>query len=141
MSIIFSLPQKKFTGRCEYYATDGFMLGLKNCYLVGLGLKNTKNEVPSYNWWLEFKKKLDKELSGCDDELTLDHDFSELSELRALRAHYLPRGSVQFIKGLPALVLNSESTNGDSFFISCVNETTQQAGQPDGGEQRCANRG
>lgn len=125
-AILNALENSKFNGRCEYFATDGFMFGLEKCYLVGLGLKSTKNEVPTLNWWLNFRKKVDRELKRIEPALEIDHICSELCEISALKAQYLPRGTIQFIKGVATLILNPESPENDSYFIACINERTQQ---------------
>ena len=119
------LNRKKFNGRCEYYAADGITFGLVDRYLVGVGLKNTKNAVPSLNWWLDFKKKLSIELKTVDG-LELDVHCSELGELGSFRENFLLRGAVQFVKGDPSIILNQDSPESDSFFTSYINEKTQQ---------------
>jgi len=124
-AVVSILNRKKFNGRCEYYAADGITFGLLDRYLIGVGLKNTKNEVPSLNWWLDFKKKLSTELKTVDG-LELDVHSSELGELGSFRTNFLLRGAVQFVKGDPSIVLNLDSPETDSFFTSYINEITQQ---------------
>ena len=124
-AIVSILNRKKFNGRCEYYAADGITFGLIDRYLIGVGLKNTKNEVPSLNWWIDFKKKLSTEIETVDG-LELDIHSSELGELSSFRANFLLRGAVQFVKGDPSIVLNPDSPESDSFFTSYINEITQQ---------------
>lgn len=123
-AIVSILNKKKFNGRCEYYAADGITFGLIDQYLVGIGLKNTKNEVPSLNWWLDFKKRLDLELK-TKDGLELDVHYSELAELGSFRANFLLRGSVQFVKGEPSIILNPDSPECESFFTAYIREKTQ----------------
>lgn len=123
-AIVTVLDKKKFNGRCEYYAADGVTFGLIDRYMVGVGLKNTKNVVPSLNWWLEFKKKLDRELSTKDCGIELDITDSELAELGSFRQNFLLRGAVEFIKGEPSLILNPVSAESESLFISYILEKT-----------------
>jgi len=123
-AIVSILNRKKFDGRCEYYAADGIAFGFVDRYLVGVGLKNMKNEVPSSNWWLDFKKKLSVELKTVNG-LELDIHCSELGELGSFRSNFLLRGAVQFVKGEPSMVLNPDSPESDSFFTSYINEKTQ----------------
>lgn len=124
-AVVSILKRKKFNGRCEYYAADGITFGFLDRYLIGIGLKNTKNEVPSLNWWLDFKKKLSNELKTVDS-LELDVHSSELGELGSFRSNFLLRGAVQFVKGDPSIVLNPDNPESDSFFTSHINEITQQ---------------
>ena len=124
-AIVAVLYKKKFNGRCEYYAVDGITFGLIDHYFIGIGLKNTKNAVPSLNWWLDFKKKLSRELVSKDCDLELDIHNSELAELRTFRLNYLLRGAVQFIKGKPSLILNSDSPENESLFTAYLREKTQ----------------
>lgn len=129
-AMVSVLNKKKFNGRCEYYAADGIRFGLGHCYLVGVGLKNTKNAVPSLKWWLDFKKKLDIELK-TKEGLELNIPFSELGELGSFRANFLLRGAVQFITGEPSIILNPDSPESESFFTAYIREKTQPVSEPE----------
>jgi len=98
-AIVTVLERKKFRGRCEYYAADGVLFGMLDSYLVGVGIKNTKNTTPSYDWWIDFRKSLDRELAKVSCSLSVDMVRSELGGILAFRQNFLPRGVAQFFKG------------------------------------------
>ncbi|MFH0986283.1 MAG: hypothetical protein V1882_12265 [Candidatus Omnitrophota bacterium] len=94
-------------------------------YLVGVGLKNTKNTTPSYDWWIDFRKSLDRELAKAGCSLSVDMVRSELGEILAFRQNFLPRGVAQFFKGYPQLILNPDNDEYDSFFTAYLSAVTQ----------------
>lgn len=125
-AIVTTLERKKFSGRCEYYAADGNRFGMIDSYLVGVGLKDNKNATPSLDWWLGFRKSLDRELAKARCSLSVDLERSELGEIFAFRQNFIPRGAAQFLKGKSHIILNPNNDEFDSFFTAYLSEVTQQ---------------
>lgn len=114
-AILAALMDVQFSGRCEYYAGEMFVPG-DSFYVVGLGLKTEKGLVPKYAWWHRLKDFVCEQLPKFGTRVRFNADLSEPGEMRALRAHYMPRGVAEFAEGKVDLVLGGEVD--DSWFLA-----------------------
>lgn len=122
-AIVSALKYVKFSGRCEYYAADGLMMGMPSAYIVGIGLKQVqKNLKVDYAYWEKFLEKV-AEFTANTRELVVDEMASEVAEMSGIRGQLLNRGVVQFQAGEPVFILNVVK---ESWFISLVNSRMKQ---------------
>ena len=111
------IAESRFSGRCEYYAGDGFVYGDPDAYIVGLGLVSLPSKrVPTYKWWERFLDRLQFELSIANTGLTVDRSKSELGAMSGIRSWYIHCGAVQFTKGVAVKIINK--SDSDSWFSS-----------------------
>lgn len=116
--ILDALKAVRFTGRCEYYAGDA---GATYGYAVGIGLRFSAR--PPGKWWLAFRDAVASCCAG-NEQLDLDPESSEFSDLRSLRSNFLYRGAVEFSDGTPRLLLDE----CDSWFIDEARERLPAGG-------------
>lgn len=117
--VIDVLREITFSGRCEYYAHDGFIIGMPDSYIVGLGLRaSSRRKKLDYEWWKLLVAHIDKALEKFETGLTLDTVCSEFNEMRAIRHWSMLRGVAEFENGVPVRLLGIDDP--DSWFASEV---------------------
>lgn len=121
------LKATRFSGRCEYFAHDGLMVGLPDAYLVGLGLRPlARKQKLDYKWWKSFLAKVGTALDATESGLRLDKNCSEFNEMRAIRHWSMLRGVVECSNGDPVRILGVEDK--DSWFASKVSRRLDENG-------------
>lgn len=128
-AFIAALEKVGFTGRCEYYAVDRFIMGSR-LYTVALGLRFPRTKgVPNYDWWIRFRKRVFSLVEGKDCGLSPAENLSELAELRAIRHDLLPRGTAEFKEGKPFLVIDPDGNLSETWFAEAISEILNSSDQ------------
>jgi hypothetical protein len=98
-SIIASLKELQFSGRCEYYAGNPIHLAT-DLYVVALGLKpSSRSQSLTYKWWMRLCSLIDNKIKERTEKIELYMPHAEFGEMGGIRADYLPRGVAEFEDG------------------------------------------
>lgn len=127
-SCIFkALVKTKFTGRCECYWAEQFLINGRY-FTVGIGIRNAKGKkTPDYKEWesiISMVKSFQRVYKG---KITLDTSMSELAQLRSLRQNYIACGVAEMKNGHITKTISSGTDQVD-FFTSFIDNENALAG-------------
>lgn len=134
-SCIFrALIENKLSGRCECFSAEQFLIP-GHFFSVGIGIRLPRgSNTPEYNDWIKIVKRVEQLSKYYEGRITLDPHMSELTEKRAMKAHFVNCGVAEFRSG--KIVKSIESDEGVDFFARYLEENANLLDEATRSEQK-----
>jgi len=127
-SCIFrALIENKLSGRCECFSAEQFLIPGR------IRLPRGSN-TPEYNDWIKIVKRVEQLTKYYEGRITLDPHMSELSEKKAMKAHFVNCGVAEFRSG--KIVKSIESDESVDFFARYLEENANLLDEATRSEQK-----
>lgn len=127
-SVIASLKERQFSGRCEYYVHNPIQV--PDLYVVALGLKPVKSsgrsEPPAYRWWMSLRSLIDHKIKEKTEMIVLRESDAEVTIMLGIRTNLIPSGVAEFEDGKVVGLLSSQRE--DSWFRAAIRQELEGDG-------------
>jgi len=124
-SIIASLKEQQFSGRCEYY--EGNPIEIPDLYVVALGLKpvnsSGRSQSPTYEWWESLCSLIDGKVKERTEMVVLRKSDAEITIMLGIRTNLLPSGVAEFEGGKIVGLLSPQRE--DSWFRAAIRKVLE----------------
>jgi len=134
-SCIFkALIENRVTARCECFSAEQFLIPGR-FFSVGIVLRLPRGlATPEYEDWIKIVHRVEELTKGYKGRITLDSQMSELTEKRAIKAHFINCGAAELRSG--KIVKSIATEDGVDFFARFLEEERKIPNKPGGADGR-----